>query len=112
MQVPLKYKLLRPIPEIQESFEIQRLPKIEPYPKFITIEAQEQNSGVIYLSDSPEYFDPKEEMFGFESLSPGEKKIFEIDQNRAVGLDLSSIYYMGTITGDRLIVSYLEEANG
>ncbi len=109
MQTPLVYKLLRPIPEALETFHVYQLPKIEPLPKFITLEAHSLNTGFIYLSDRPEDFDVKEDGSAFESMGPGEKKIFEIDQNRAVGLDLSSIFYMGTIKGDRLVVSYLEE---
>lgn len=78
-------------------------------PKFIVIQAHQLNTGHIYLSDTDKGFDVKSDACGFESLAPGEKKTIEIDQNRAVGLDLSSIFYMGTIRADRLVVSYLEE---
>lgn len=98
------------MPEVYQAFQVLQLPKIEPYPKFITLQAHSLNSGHIYLSDTDLGFDvQKKDASGFESLAPGEKKIFEIDQNRAVGLDLSSIFYMGTVKGDRLVVSYLEE---
>jgi hypothetical protein len=109
MQTPLRYKILRPVPEVLEPFQVYCLPKIEPLPKFIVIQAHQLNTGYVYLSDTDKGFDVKADGSGFESLAPGEKKIIEIDQNRAVGLDLSSIFYMGTIKADRLVVSYLEE---
>ena len=110
MQIPLQYKLLKPVPKIEKAFEVYQFTKLKILPKHICIQADAGNSGFIYLADSADAFDVASNPdWGFEILAAGERKIYDIDQNRNVGVDLSTIYFTGTSRGDRLVVTYLEE---
>lgn len=44
-------------------------------------------------------------------MRPGEKHIIDIDVNRPIYLDLKDFWFAGDYGGDKLVVSYLEEAD-
>lgn len=43
------------------------------------------------------------------TLFAGEKLVFDLDSDRRIGIDLSQMYMHGTVDGDSLSVTYLEE---